>query len=356
MQYYVEGPGTMHGIFNYTLESYKNSSIRPGQPVGNWRNSNQGMGYGPIPVDVNAVLIPASLRATARLARADILYNEKLDFGIEPGKLIDVNDRVCLEEENDICQLPFLRESILFPSSPLRLLHSNDLNYLYSGNVLASIVSDAHILSSLISSHNRCKRFSLFLPLAGGIVLTMTPDIVIAIRVCALYGRSRAVSFLLVVYLIAELSTAIWIYATPGSHPLVVPPAVQGNNVFHICIEEIASSLGNVRAATFQMMQAIYDTCVFILIVYKALSDKHSRRRHSMLNVIAFHGVIYYAALFSANVTWSLMILFSPAGVKYTPSLNAVPSEQPDVCARVHHGEQNHAFPPTLQRSAMGKL
>lgn len=49
-------------------------NFRPGQPVGNWRDSNQGTGYGPIPFDVNAVLVPASLRATARLARAGILF------------------------------------------------------------------------------------------------------------------------------------------------------------------------------------------------------------------------------------------------------------------------------------------
>lgn len=49
-------------------------AFRPGQPVGNWRDSNQGTGYGPIPFDVNVVLVPASLRATARLARAGILF------------------------------------------------------------------------------------------------------------------------------------------------------------------------------------------------------------------------------------------------------------------------------------------
>lgn len=44
--------------------------------MGNWRDSNQGTGYGPIPFDVNTALVSASLHATARLARAGIISDE----------------------------------------------------------------------------------------------------------------------------------------------------------------------------------------------------------------------------------------------------------------------------------------
>ena len=37
-------------------------------------------------------------------------------------------------------------------------------------------------------------------------------------RVFALYQRSRVVGTLLVVYLLAEIAVALWIYCTPGSH------------------------------------------------------------------------------------------------------------------------------------------
>lgn len=47
--------------------------LRPGQPVGNWRDSNEGLGYGTIPFDVNVALVPSSLRALARLVDANIL-------------------------------------------------------------------------------------------------------------------------------------------------------------------------------------------------------------------------------------------------------------------------------------------
>lgn len=62
--------------------------FRPGQPVGNWRDSNQGTGYGPIPFDVNSALVPANLRATARLARAGIIPNAQIQLPSELSSLI----------------------------------------------------------------------------------------------------------------------------------------------------------------------------------------------------------------------------------------------------------------------------
>ncbi|KAF7799662.1 hypothetical protein EIP86_010902 [Pleurotus ostreatoroseus] len=52
--------------------------LRPGQPVGNWRDSNQGLGYGFFPFDVNTALVPASLRAIESLLNAGILRELQL--------------------------------------------------------------------------------------------------------------------------------------------------------------------------------------------------------------------------------------------------------------------------------------
>ena len=41
--------------------------IHEGMRVGNWRDSEQGLGNGRVPYDVNAALVPAALRATERL-------------------------------------------------------------------------------------------------------------------------------------------------------------------------------------------------------------------------------------------------------------------------------------------------
>ncbi|CAO2653363.1 Nn.00g027740.m01.CDS01 [Neocucurbitaria sp. VM-36] len=44
--------------------------LRDGEPVGEWRDSNQGLGGGRTPYNVNAALVPAGLRAIAALSRA----------------------------------------------------------------------------------------------------------------------------------------------------------------------------------------------------------------------------------------------------------------------------------------------
>jgi hypothetical protein len=49
-----------------------------GQPVGNWRDSNEGTGYGTIPFDVNSALVPASLRATEQLIQAGIVNKQNV--------------------------------------------------------------------------------------------------------------------------------------------------------------------------------------------------------------------------------------------------------------------------------------
>lgn len=48
--------------------------LKDGVPVGNWRDSNQGIGYGRIPFDVNTALVPGCLRSIQRLAKAKVLH------------------------------------------------------------------------------------------------------------------------------------------------------------------------------------------------------------------------------------------------------------------------------------------
>ncbi|MDI1428834.1 hypothetical protein [Polyangium sorediatum] len=48
-------------------------ALKPGLRVGNWRDSEQGLGGGLIPFDVNVALVPAALRAAARLFASDLL-------------------------------------------------------------------------------------------------------------------------------------------------------------------------------------------------------------------------------------------------------------------------------------------
>src|SRR5262245_2749797 len=48
-------------------------ALKPGQRVGNWRDSELGLGGGRYPYDVNGVLVPAALAGIARLQQSDLL-------------------------------------------------------------------------------------------------------------------------------------------------------------------------------------------------------------------------------------------------------------------------------------------
>ncbi|HEX5460645.1 MAG TPA: hypothetical protein VFX20_11800 [Steroidobacteraceae bacterium] len=58
--------------------------LKPGQTVGDWRDSGTGLGGGKYPYDVDAVLVPAALGAVARLARSGLLspYLTAADRGL----------------------------------------------------------------------------------------------------------------------------------------------------------------------------------------------------------------------------------------------------------------------------------
>lgn len=48
-------------------------ALEDGCPVGQWRDSDDGLGGGRYPYDVNTALMPAALRAIAELGRAGAL-------------------------------------------------------------------------------------------------------------------------------------------------------------------------------------------------------------------------------------------------------------------------------------------
>ena len=56
---------------------YKNLiALKADQPVGQWRDSDDGLGGGRYPYDVNTALMPAALRAIAELACAGAFGEE----------------------------------------------------------------------------------------------------------------------------------------------------------------------------------------------------------------------------------------------------------------------------------------
>jgi len=167
----------------------------------------------------------------------------------------------------------------------------------------------------------KCKKYVPFQPLGEGIPLTFFPDIVIGLRVYALYGRNKFIAAALTTYLTAELGVALWLYLTPSLQPVTLPgpPEVFNIPILHLCIATTSPKLGNLQAAAFQFMQTIYDSVVFGLIVFKTAKDAFGARSGDGVRALmARHGILYYAVVFSANFTWAMMILLSPPGLKYS--------------------------------------
>lgn len=76
LTYYDLAQATAEKVMRTTAPFASNSTmanlihIRDGQQVGNWRDSNNGLGGGRIPYDVNTALVPAGLHAIAELSRS----------------------------------------------------------------------------------------------------------------------------------------------------------------------------------------------------------------------------------------------------------------------------------------------
>jgi hypothetical protein len=66
--------------------------LKADSPAGNWRDSREGLGYGKIPYDVNAIWVPAALEAIARLHESNLLAEyASADAGFdEAAKLAEV--------------------------------------------------------------------------------------------------------------------------------------------------------------------------------------------------------------------------------------------------------------------------
>ncbi|KLO10211.1 hypothetical protein SCHPADRAFT_530209 [Schizopora paradoxa] len=183
------------------------------------------------------------------------------------------------------------------------------------------------VRTSLWHSMRRCKRYVPLQPFGEGIPFTIFPDLVIGLRVYALYGRNRFIGAALATYLAAELGVALWLYLVPSIHPVPLPGPSSVDQIpeLHLCLAAASTNLSNLQSATFQFMQTIFDSIAFILIISKTAKDAFGPRRTGNIQaLIARHGLLYYVVVFSANLTWALMILISPPGLKYSAAVPTI--------------------------------
>ncbi|KAF9508271.1 hypothetical protein BS47DRAFT_1373700 [Hydnum rufescens UP504] len=112
-------------------------AFRPGEPVGNWRDSNEGTGYGRIPFDVNTALVPANLRATAtaRKRRRPLLifFEVDLDGATAETRLQNFVTQANLSQalltssnpQPPPSKVSFYALSLMTDGTPVEILHSD---------------------------------------------------------------------------------------------------------------------------------------------------------------------------------------------------------------------------------------
>ncbi|EJD08148.1 uncharacterized protein FOMMEDRAFT_144208 [Fomitiporia mediterranea MF3/22] len=163
-------------------------AFRPGQPVGNWRDSNQGTGYGPIPFDVNTALVPASLRSTARLAKAGIIGNSVPVLTLEDGSNYDANSSLAdiadsLAAVWEEKSLPFFEVTLDNETAQERLR-----NFINETNLSEALLDD---ITDVSEASNKTF-YALSLKEDGSSVEVLNSDIGFSL----LYGNNVTQSFL----------------------------------------------------------------------------------------------------------------------------------------------------------------
>jgi len=157
-----------------------------------------------------------------------------------------------------------------------------------------------------------CARMILFQPVAVGIPLTIIPNLIIILRIYALFQRNKTIAMTLFLYCLAELGVALWIYLTPSVKQISLFPGDPNSSALHTCLAQVSPSLTNLQTASFQIMQSIYNSIALALILFKTANGR------GIVAVIAKQGLIYYVVNFSMVTGWTMMLLFATPGIKYT--------------------------------------
>ncbi|KLO13202.1 hypothetical protein SCHPADRAFT_928690 [Schizopora paradoxa] len=173
---------------------------------------------------------------------------------------------------------------------------------------------------SLAVDSSRCKHLIGLQVFGDGIPLTIMTNFLIGLRVYALYKRNRFIGGFLLTYIVAELGVLLWIYLTPSITPVVVPgpPSVNMIPVLHLCIVSNSPRISTFQAGVFPVMQAMYDSVAFALIVFKTAATilRERGRYEDVRTLMVKNGLLYYAIVFSGYFTWFMMTLFCPPGIR----------------------------------------
>ncbi|KLO13217.1 hypothetical protein SCHPADRAFT_890199 [Schizopora paradoxa] len=162
-----------------------------------------------------------------------------------------------------------------------------------------------------------CDRMLLFVPIGAGTPFTTLPNLIVALRVYALYERNKKLAWILFVYITAETAVSLWLDLTPSVSRIDVFaalgfPQISNAPAMHFCVPQLAASLTGLKSTSSQIMQTVFDTGVLALVLYKA-----RRGGSGILALIARQGIAYYLLNLAVYLAWTLMLVVAPPESKY---------------------------------------
>ncbi|KZP11162.1 hypothetical protein FIBSPDRAFT_708454, partial [Athelia psychrophila] len=159
-------------------------------------------------------------------------------------------------------------------------------------------------LSFIVNLVGNCERYVRY----EGIMTAVGVEIVglmMLIRVYALYHKSRYIAGGVAFILFVETATNVYllVYASAVAHwsPSPCSMIFSGN---HIATSATA------------WMPLLYETIVFKLTLFRTLESLKNGETAYLLRTMFRDGLIYYAVIFTVNLTLTVMIISAPVGIQ----------------------------------------
>ncbi|KAJ8456514.1 hypothetical protein ONZ45_g18688 [Pleurotus djamor] len=156
----------------------------------------------------------------------------------------------------------------------------------------------------------RCNRFIPF----EGVATTfdvVAVNLMMLIRVRALYLKQKLVTGVLAAMILAELVLQVVLITTKAQ-------AVKHTSAVHSCTMIFEPSASAAAAATAWIpLLYVYDTVVFALTAHKVLhTSKSTARSGAILKQLFTGGLLYYSVMLIVTLVLTLMIPLAPPGLK----------------------------------------
>ncbi|KAF8585274.1 hypothetical protein K439DRAFT_1632805 [Ramaria rubella] len=160
-------------------------------------------------------------------------------------------------------------------------------------------------------------------PVGMLMVSLIVADILLLLRVYALYYGSWLVMIYLGSLIVCQIVVDSVLFTFPGNGPLPVPGISSINlPAFNGCIFDPSPRLGHWPTAVL-VLELVYDLSIFSLIIVKTWREvsMNALGHRGLARLIIRDGTLYFLVIFPMIFIWAIMNLFAPPVLK---ELNAV--------------------------------